>query len=972
MLQELQLAGTEDEEKYDRLSRLAAEVFAVPVVLVNLVGEDTLWCKSRVGVDVRELRRDISFCAYTVTGHSPLVVSDLTLDERFADNLLVTDEPAFRFYAGAPLSLDGEHVLGTLCLLDYRPRQFSPADLQRLETFARQIEELMRLHQQTLRLLQESLKSQYRSAHYHALIQGAAAGIVRINGRGVILEINDYALNMLGYRREELEGDKVNRLMPEPWASAHDDYLQAFMRTGEAKVIGIGREVEARHRTGESIPVHLAISQIFYESGEDSSQREFMGVLTDLRETRKAQQREQEERILLRSVIEASRDPIYARDVHGHYLIANQASLSMLEDTVAGDGVQQPSAAEREVLRRGEAVLARRDAGDGTHFEITHSPIKDSHGGLRGVVSVAHNVTDLYKLTAQLERQRKLLSVLHRGLTDYQALLSGNTLWNFLMEALRDLTGSDYALIGELVPGQEPAALKIHAITDLSWSEESRHLMSRLMSGDMTLTRPDTMLGRVFAGGEIVLSNDLDKDERSRHFPPGHPHLYRYLGVPIHYQGKLLGMFAIANGKEDYDEALVRWLEPFTSTCALLINLYRQLDERARITEQLRSAVEQAESASRAKSEFLSSMSHELRTPLNSILGFAQLLQNSRQPLSERQNRQIDQIYRSGRHLLELINDVLDLARIEAGRITLSLEPIRLEDVVREAVAILAPIAAQHQISMRIDNALCTGHWVLADYTRLKQVLINLLSNAIKYNRRNGQVTLRCEVQETQLKVLVQDTGMGIAEQDISQLFEPFNRLGAESGPVEGTGIGLALTRQLVTLMQGNIGVSSVSGEGSEFWFCLPLAEGDDVQNSSRQITDGLSAAAARDGCRVLYIEDNPANQRLMEDIFDEVDGCRLDVVHSAELGMELACTDPPALILMDIDLPGMDGFQAQALLSRNPMTRHIPVIAVSAGAHVASISRAREAGFADYFTKPVDIPLLLAAVRRLLPENPL
>ena len=970
ILQELQLLGTPAEDKYDRLSRLAAEVFDIPVVLINLAGENTLWCKSRVGLDIQEVDRNTSFCAYTVYHRRSLVVPDLTLDERFCTNPLVTDGPQFRFYGGVPLSLDGEHVLGTLCLIDYRPREFSAGEVRRMEVFGRQVEELLRLHQQTLLLMKESLNSQYRSAHYQALIQGAAAGIVRIDGRGRILEINDFALTMLGYRREELEGQKVETMMPEPWASAHDRYLQSFLQTGDAKVIGVGREVEAQHRDGSVIPVHLAVSQIQYEGEDQKDRLEFMGVLTNLTETRRAQQAEQEERILLRSLIEASRDPIYARDCNGRYLIANQASLRLLGHSVeGGNEALSLCETEREVMQSGEPVVARHSDEQGTQFEISHSPLKDAHGRPRGVVSVAHNVTDLYNLTTQLERQQKLLSVLHRGLTDYQALLSGNSLWNFLMEALRELTNSDYALIGELDPDSAEPALKIHAITDLSWSDESRHLMAQLTSGNMTLTNPDTLLGRVFAGGETVLSNDLDRDGRLSRFPPGHPHLYRYLGVPIYHQGRLLGMFAIANGRDPYDEALAEWLEPFTSTCALLINLYRQLDERARITEQLRVAGEEAERASRAKSEFLSSMSHELRTPLNAILGFAQLLQSGRQPLTERQARQTEQIYRSGKHLLELINEVLDLARIESGRITLSLEAIRISDVVRDALEILSPIAQQNRIRISIEPGSCEGFWVTADYTRLKQVLINLISNAIKYNREGGQVLLDCEQQDGRLQVNVRDTGPGIAADNLPHLFEPFNRLGAESGPVEGTGIGLALTRQLVTLMQGEIGVRSEEGVGSEFWFTLPLAE---EQSSSAADGDGRVPAAAADSqrSRILYIEDNPANQRLMEDIFDELDDCRLDVAHSAELGLELACSAVPDLILMDIDLPGMDGFQAQQLLSRNPLTRHIPVVAVSAGAQSGNIRRAQQAGFAGYLTKPVDIPLLLETVRRLLREG--
>lgn len=857
-LHRLEILDTPQDEAFDHLTRLAADLIGAPVALVSLVDRDRLWFKSRFGLQITEVSRENSFCDRVVQSSTLLVVEDTLQDPVFCHHPLVTAEPYVRFYACAPIFTENNLVLGSLSVLDYQPRVLDQHARESLQLLAQQAGNLIQLHRQSLDLAEEARKTSFSNARYEAIIQGAAAGIVRIDGYGRILELNRFTCDMLGYTEAELIGQNVKVLMPARWGDSHDGYLEHYQRTGEAHVIGKGREVEALHRDGYSIPVHLAVSEVGHGVNQsDRQNREFIGILSDLR--------------------------------------------------------------------------------------------------------------DVYEARVREEQERSLLKVLHRGLTDYHALLSGNTLWSFLKDALCSLTGSDYALIGEVEHRNRQPVLKIHAITDLSWSDESRHLMQQLVSGDMVLSNQTSLLGRVFAGGEVVLNNDMAASGRDSALPHGHPALYRYLGVPITDRGEVIGMYAIANAAEPYSGRLAQWLEPFTSTCALLINLYRQLSEQQRFTEELRLAKEQAENASQAKTEFLSSMSHELRTPLNSILGFAQLLQNSRQPLSDRQQKHTDQIVRSGRHLLSLINEVLDLARIEAGQMQLSLEAISVKDVVEDAIAIIAPLAAQQGITMDLPRQDHCQASLMGDYTRVKQVLINLLNNAIKYNKERGSLTVKCQQVGDRYRISVVDTGIGIPENRLSELFQPFNRLGAESGSIEGTGVGLALTRKLIHLMQGEMGVSSVEGQGSEFWFELPIAEV--VQKQDSALLEVATGSSGKKRHRILYIEDNPANQRLLQDLFEETDDAALQCVHTAELGIELACSEIPDLILMDIDLPGMDGFQAQQLLKYNPLTSHIPVFGVSAGASSRDIRRAREAGFTDYMTKPLDLMVFLNRVREIL-EN--
>ena len=385
-------------------------------------------------------------------------------------------------------------------------------------------------------------------------------------------------------------------------------------------------------------------------------------------------------------------------------------------------------------------------------------------------------------------------------------------------------------------------------------------------------------------------------------------------------------------------------------------------------------ARDEAEAASHAKSEFLSSMSHELRTPLNAILGFAQLLDtDSEFPLEKVQQESVAQILGGGRHLLDLIDQVLDLARIETGNITVSIEGVLLEDIFKDCLPLAETLASKRNVTLT-RSAPDEDLAVMADTTRLKQVLLNLLSNAVKYNRQGGEVTLDTAVTDrSSIIIAISDTGEGIPEEKQALVFEPFNRLGAETSGVEGTGIGLTISRQLVQLMKGDIGFESTPGEGSTFWIELPvttmpvLSDEAGVDVAIRRPTPAKSDDRVGGGGKLLYIEDNPANLRLMELIVDRIDGVTLLSAHTAELGLEMALTHSPDLIFMDISLPGMDGFEAVELLKSDPATKGIPVVAVSAKVTTSDIERGRQAGFMDYISKPLQVDQMLDLVNGII-----
>ncbi|HBQ05977.1 MAG TPA: histidine kinase [Halomonas sp.] len=620
------------------------------------------------------------------------------------------------------------------------------------------------------------------------------------------------------------------------------------------------------------------------------------------------------------------------------------------------------SDANEQNVGKGRETVVRHKQGHQIPVHLVVNAIHNDRQEFVEFLAILTDLSDINKAKHRVNRERRLLQVLHQGITDYQALMSGERLWTFLMEALRELTDSDYALIGEVLPTETTNALKIHAITDLSWNKESRELMEKLRSGDMMLTNPNSLLGQVYAYGNVVITDDVYSHAKRGGFPPGHPRINNYLGAPIFNGDQLIGMFAIANSQQPLSQALLDWLQPFTDTCALLINLYRQMAEREQVTKDLAAARDQAEKANKAKSEFLSSMSHELRTPLNAIIGFAQLLSKGRRdPLSEKQQRQVGQIEKSGQHLLSLINEVLDLAKIEAGHMTLSIEPISIEGVIEDACNTLE--ANMNATGIQLIRYPINSTWsVSADYTRTKQILLNLLSNAIKYNREHGTITIGVTQQDSELRFSISDTGPGIAPERQEELFEPFNRLDAEYGTIEGTGIGLAITRELVERMSGCIGVDSQPGEGSTFWFTLPVANVAPLteQTATRTLAD---AEKAQRDYRLLYIEDNPTNQRLMEDIIDDFPHVDLQTVNSAELGLEIMRHSPPDLVLMDIHLPGMNGYQALAAIQNDTQLKHINVVALSANAMERDLTHGLAAGFADYLTKPIDIDKLSATL---------
>jgi CheY-like chemotaxis protein len=396
----------------------------------------------------------------------------------------------------------------------------------------------------------------------------------------------------------------------------------------------------------------------------------------------------------------------------------------------------------------------------------------------------------------------------------------------------------------------------------------------------------------------------------------------------------------------------------------LRIRRERLQAELAEATAIAKAARAEAETANRAKSDFLARMSHELRTPLNAVIGFAQMLElDPSQTLTDKQREYGRYILRGGEHLLKLVNEVLDLAGVEAGRLSMSIERVFVVEALAGIDEIMRPVADKAGVTFAVASSAGLPD-VRADSLRLRQVLINLVANAIKYNRQGGAVTVSAMPRvDGRMRFVVSDTGHGIPAGRQTDLFEPFHRLGAEYTAVEGTGLGLALAKRLVEAMHGTIGFSSEPGRGSTFWIELPVETAPAAAAETPVAAAPLAAAATAGRCTVLYVEDNPANLRLMEHLLSTLPDVAMLSAPTPQIGLGLAMARRPDVIVLDLNLPGMSGYEVLTRLKAMPETRDIPVMALTAAALPGDVRRGLAAGFLRYLTTPIDARALFAAI---------
>ena len=591
-------------------------------------------------------------------------------------------------------------------------------------------------------------------------------------------------------------------------------------------------------------------------------------------------------------------------------------------------------------------------------------------------VAIVRDISE--RKNAEIENyiQRTMLEHIYKVQDEFISGQDRQKVFEQLLNGILDITESEFGLISEVVhPVNQPPYLRTRHITNIAWNKEMQQRYEQQSANGLEFRELDNLLGAVISSGDTIISNDPANDPRSGGLPAGHPLLESFMGIPLKLGNKLTGMVGIANRSDGYSNDIIRLLQPLLSTCTNLLEAEKAEALRDSMEIALIEARDEAEQANRIKSEFLSSMSHELRTPLNAIMGFAHLLQLDKS-MTGVQQKHAKVIYNAGSLLLELINDVLDHAKIEAGHIDLAIESVELEPVLVDSFRLIGPLAEKNNITLSVENN-DSGHngfkdiWVRADNTRLMQVYLNLLSNAIKYNSNNGTVKVWYQASKPGFhQICFSDSGRGISSEDIETLFQPFNRLGAQQGEIEGTGIGLVITRKLVELMGGSISVESELGKGSTFKIEMPAAEAMPVAYSSVDSATLQRMDTHLGQYHILVAEDNLTNQELIA-LQLEVLGYTSDVATNGAQAMKLLLANDYDLLLTDIHMPEMDGYQLTRAIreSTDERIRGITIIAITANASADEAAHCIDSGMNDCLSKPVNIDELKARLDQWLPD---
>ncbi len=762
-------------------------------------------------------------------------------------------------------------------------------------------------------------EQQRADLRFRDFVDLAPDGVVACDQAGTILLVNVAAERMFGYARSELIGQPIETLIPERVRAKHPGHVAQFTAAPKLRPMGSGLELAGRRKDGSEFPVEISLSPMPGDGG--------LMVSTAIRDIteRRAIERDLQR---LAAIVDSSEDAIIAETLTGEvtawnasaerlfgYAASEAVGASIVK--IVPDGTLDHERAMLDRIARGEKVPAfeaTRRRKDGTLIDVSIrlSPIVEA-GRVVGASKLTRDITERKRIEESARRANA-----------------------YLLSAVDTIQGA-FAIYDE----HDRAVLVNSAVR-------------QLFGGKVADMAVGASFERALDAGLAANVFELDTTTREE-----------FRAARLAYHRDPSGTFELrtTSGR------ILRVFEqrtPEGGTVSLYVDITADVTREAEV----RTARAEAEAASVAKSEFLSSMSHELRTPLNAILGFAELLYRDRkEPLSPRQRERLEHVQRGGAHLLRLIDDVLDLARIESGRIEISAEPMTVVDVIRNVVSTLEPLAARHWIALRFtpddDSPV-----VIADRTRVSQILMNFGSNAIKYGRQGGHATLRVSRSAPGIvRIAVTDDGIGIPADKQSKIFEPFQRAGQETGPIQGTGIGLAITKRLAVMMGGSVGFSSEVGQGSEFWIDLPeyREPADKLLSSAARVP--IESPLATEGSRrlIIYIEDNPSNIALMHAVIDDLPRLEMLTASTAEIGLPLIRTRRPEVVIMDINLPGMSGIEATRRLAEWPETRSIPVIALSAAVLPKDTARAKESGFYRYLTKPVKLDELVAALEELL-----
>ncbi len=914
----LQLLSAQPDSVFGLFVRSAAQLTDSAFAAISLVGEQHQWFKAPLGIALLNIPLELSFCAHGLRHGAMFEVPDALADPRFAGHPLVTAAEGVRSYAGHPIEFEGE-LLGMLLVMSRQPRTLAPAQRQWLHDLALGATEAAASHELVFKLqISERRLLDFASASSDWLWETDSA----------------HRYTWLSDRFEDLTGltvaghlgcqppdspmrDGAGRVVEPPLS-----YLQVLDRMQSfARVV-----VLKPTPRGDRLISYSAIAK-FRSDGQFKGYR---GSAQDVTHRIGAERHEREVSDTLRLLAQHVPGVLYQYltrpDGSGYFPYTSESIRQLFELT------------PEELAEDGQALVKRVHPDDRKGFAMQ--------------IEAAALANQPWSQTFRVQLPQAGLRVVS-GFASPRQMADGSVLWHGFAA---DVTESERAAADIARTGQQ-------------WELASQAagigiFELNLSSATITLDRNACTVHRLDSDSptSFVLGQWLDmllpsERERAQAF-------ITLAAVSGGMQREVLGVITAAGDSRQIEFVARAQATPHRTRTPVLIGVCRDITEE-RALDRLRQEMAETREATRSKSEMLSRISHELRTPLNGILGFAQLLEGDRkEPLTGIQKQRVQTIRTSGTRLLSLVNDVLELSRVEQQMFSLQREAVPINQVVANGIALLQPLALERAVRVEFIGDEFGLH-ARADRRGMDQLLINLLSNAIKYNRTGGHVSIVVEPQgSARVRLRIEDSGVGMTPSQLDQLFQPFNRVGAEKTQIEGTGLGLVIARELTLGMGGTIEVSSTPNTGSCFTVTLPQANGarrgPDSTDAMPMQTDWIEAI----GGTALYIEDDPVNAMLMREVFARLGNWRLLEASTGAEGLQLARTEHPELLLTDMNLPDMSGLDIVRQIRQHASTRQMHVIAVTADALPQQQELAKQSGVDGYWTKPLDLNLILKHLR--------